>query len=95
MSEKCRIIEPVDGIDKKLYDLCVFEYRTGFVEVGDEKICLPLKYKEIADKIENFQVRDTDVFIVSHPKAGEEIKDRYVIIYQKNNHFSTVFLSNR
>lgn len=43
---------------------------TGCIEFGD-KIVMPAKYKNIMYEIENFEVRDTDIWIISYPKTGK------------------------
>lgn len=70
MTEKCKVIQPNTEIDRLLYEKFTNQFRKGYVEVGEEKICMPVAYKEIADEIENFEVRDSDIFIASHPKTG-------------------------
>lgn len=70
LSEKCKKIEPITEIDRLLYEKYTSDFRKGFVEIGEEKICMPLTFKDIADQIENFEVKDTDIFIASYPKAG-------------------------
>ncbi|KAF5282442.1 hypothetical protein FQA39_LY17557 [Lamprigera yunnana] len=42
----------------------------GFVEVGESKFCLSAYYEEYRNELENFQVRDSDVYLVAHPKTG-------------------------
>lgn len=73
MSEKCKIIKPDSEINKLLIKTCVHPLKTGYVEVGEEKICLPLIYKDMADPIEELEVRDSDIFVVTHPKTGKNI----------------------
>lgn len=70
MSVKCKIIVPETEIDKKLYKYITNQYRKGYVEIGEKKIVMPQYYAQIADDIENFEVRDSDVWIVTHPKTG-------------------------
>lgn len=70
MSDKCVEIKPNNPTDRLLYATFTCEFIKGYVEIGGEKICMPLAYKAIADEIENFEVRDTDIFVASHPKAG-------------------------
>lgn len=69
MSSKCRRIEPDQPLNKILLKN-VTKYNDGFIEIGEEKILMPLRYLDIADEVENFQVRDSDVFVVTHPRTG-------------------------
>lgn len=70
VSEQCVLIEPDNEINKLLYKNLVHEYRSGFLEIGEKKFVMPVTYKNIADEIEEFEVRDTDIWIISFPKTG-------------------------
>lgn len=49
---------------------------TGFVKVGPKGYCLPHKYKEVAARIYNAPLRETDTFVVSYPRSGKLIYSR-------------------
>lgn len=42
-----------------------------YVEVGKDKTCLPETYSKYEEKIRKFEVRDDDVYVISHPKTGQ------------------------
>lgn len=65
-------IIPDNEIDKMLYKYDTFEYIKGYIEIGEEKFVMPSRYVAIADEIENFEIRDTDIWIISRPKSGKE-----------------------
>ncbi|KAF2895327.1 hypothetical protein ILUMI_10845 [Ignelater luminosus] len=44
--------------------------RSGYVEVGKDKICLPVYYKNYEEMIRKFNVRHDDVFLLGLPKTG-------------------------
>lgn len=70
MSARCKIIQTDREIDKVLYNN-VTKYNNGFIEIGEERIVMPIKYLDLADGVENFHVRETDIFVASHPRTGE------------------------
>lgn len=70
MQYKWKIIEPTNEIDKIVCDFST-DLRKSYIEIGDDKIVMPSRYIEIANDIENFEVRDTDIFVASHPKTGK------------------------
>lgn len=41
-----------------------------YILAGKEKICMPEHFKDIADEIENFDVFEDDIFLISYPKTG-------------------------
>lgn len=45
--------------------------RSGFVQVGKERWLLPMKYKEEAERLYNFEVRSSDVWVVTYPRSGK------------------------
>lgn len=53
------------------YDTFQCELKKDFIEVGEDKYVFPTKYLAIADEIENFEVRDSDVWVCSYPKSGK------------------------
>ncbi|XP_044731509.1 luciferin sulfotransferase-like [Chrysoperla carnea] len=59
-----------DPIDKKLYKYLINDFRKGYIEVTDKKYVFTQYYTEFIEKIENFEVYDTDIFVMSHPKTG-------------------------
>ncbi|KAF5285099.1 hypothetical protein FQA39_LY16788 [Lamprigera yunnana] len=40
------------------------------VEFGEDKIILPIKYKEYHERINKFEVRDSDIYLAGYPKSG-------------------------
>lgn len=63
-------ISPIDGkIGELLQRTSATEFRTGFISV--DGVCLPEYYKKFAEQLENFEVRDDDVWVCSFPKTGE------------------------
>lgn len=64
-------IDPsLNEIDQLLYNTCMPLFRKGYLEIGPNKVCLPIKYESFYDRIENFQVRSDDIFVITHPKTG-------------------------
>jgi hypothetical protein len=59
-----------DEQDRLLNKLFMPPFRKGYVRVGPNKVLLPLYYLDYAERIEDMEVRDSDVWVVSHPKAG-------------------------
>ncbi|KAF2892273.1 hypothetical protein ILUMI_13901 [Ignelater luminosus] len=62
------------GNDTKLDQILKREFtnplRTGYVEVGEDKVCLPIYYKNYEERIRKFEVRDDDVFLFGLAKTG-------------------------
>lgn len=58
-------------LDGVLRDKFTSDFRTGYVSV--DGVCLPQHYLNFQDAIENFQVRDDDVWVCSFPKTGMSI----------------------
>lgn len=73
MSVNCKRIIPTSTYDNMLYKYITNEYRKSYVEVGPNKIIMPEYYSKIADSIDNFEVRNSDIWIVTHPKTGKSI----------------------
>lgn len=66
---KCVVIEPNNEVDKVLHE----QFTSGpqkWIEFGEHKTFLPAKYVKIMDDIDNFEVRNDDVFVVAHPRSG-------------------------
>ncbi|XP_044742435.1 luciferin sulfotransferase-like [Chrysoperla carnea] len=94
---KYKTIDPNESnnaIDKNLYKYFINDFRKGYIEATDQKYVLPQYYVEFIEKIDNFEVYDTDVFVVTHPKTGTtwaqemvwcignnlEVSDEYIYI---------------
>lgn len=45
--------------------------KSGFIQVGPDKWFFPIEYKNEAKKIYNFEVRPSDVWIVTYPRSGK------------------------
>ncbi|KAK4878040.1 hypothetical protein RN001_010546 [Aquatica leii] len=70
MTPEIRKIESNNEIDRLLNDRFLSKVRKGFVEVGEDNVCVPLYYEKYQEKIKKFEVRDSDVYVVAHPKTG-------------------------
>ncbi|KAF5286678.1 hypothetical protein FQA39_LY16161 [Lamprigera yunnana] len=70
MTESITRIESGNEIDSLLNKHFLTKIRSGFVEVGENKFCLPVSYEKFRDDLENFEVRDSDVYLIAHPKTG-------------------------
>ncbi|KAG6794945.1 hypothetical protein HZU73_09395 [Apis mellifera caucasica] len=57
-----------NDLDQILKDKFTTEFRKEYTTV--QGICLPKKYEDFAQIIENFEIRDDDVWICSFPKTG-------------------------
>ncbi|XP_033230911.1 luciferin sulfotransferase-like [Belonocnema kinseyi] len=66
MSQK--FIIPADDLDRLLQEKCTSELRTGYITV--DGVCLPEYFQNFADRVENFEVRDDDIWVCSFPKTG-------------------------
>ena len=55
-------------LDQLLRDKFTNEFRTGYITF--DGFCLPEYFLKFADQIENFEVRDDDVWVCSFPKTG-------------------------
>lgn len=68
-------IKPDNEIDKLLYDKFTYPLRDEWIEVGEGRTLLPEQYVlRLMDEIENFDVRDDDIFVVSYPRSGKLLK---------------------
>lgn len=70
ITQQYNIINPTNDIDRLLYKHGTSEYNKQFIEIGEEKTVMPIAYLKIAEKIENFEIRDTDVWVITYPKTG-------------------------
>ncbi|KAB0804001.1 hypothetical protein PPYR_00971 [Photinus pyralis] len=70
MSPNIRQIGSKNKIDRLLNYTFKCEVRSGFVEVGEDNFCVPVYYEKFEKAINQFEVRDSDVYIVAHPKTG-------------------------
>ncbi|KAF5282443.1 hypothetical protein FQA39_LY17558 [Lamprigera yunnana] len=70
MTETITRIENGNEIDSLLNKHFLTKIRSGFVEVGENKYCLPVSYEKFRDDLQNFEVRDSDVYLIAHPKTG-------------------------
>ncbi|XP_046610967.1 luciferin sulfotransferase-like [Neodiprion virginianus] len=62
-------IQPVDGeLGEILKNTFTNDFRFGYVTV--DGVCLPKYYEKFAEAIENFEVRDDDIWVCSFPKTG-------------------------
>lgn len=59
--------------DRLLNQFFTTPFRKGYVRVGPNKVLMPVYYLEFADRIEDMEVRDSDVWVVSHPKTGRPL----------------------
>lgn len=59
--------------DRLLNEFFKPSFRKGYVRVGPNKVLMPVYYLKFADRIENMEVRDSDVWVVSHPKTGSRL----------------------
>ncbi|XP_048507812.1 uncharacterized protein LOC105685831 [Athalia rosae] len=62
-------INPIDGeLGEILKKTFTSHFRNGYITV--DGVCLPDYYQKFADAIENFEVRNDDVWVCSFPKTG-------------------------
>jgi hypothetical protein len=57
-------------LDRLLNQFFMPPFRKGYVRIGPNEVLMPVRYVEYADRIEDMEVRDSDVWVVSHPKTG-------------------------
>ncbi|XP_044739367.1 luciferin sulfotransferase-like [Chrysoperla carnea] len=81
--------------DENLLKYFTCDFRKGYIEVTNKKFVLPQYYLEFMDKIDNFDVYDTDVFVVSHPKTGTTWIQEMVWCIGHNLEFSNVEIVQR
>ena len=56
--------------DRLLNELFMPGFRKGYIRLGPNKVVMPVYYLKFADRIENMEVRDSDTWVISHPKTG-------------------------
>ncbi|XP_076240817.1 luciferin sulfotransferase [Calliopsis andreniformis] len=61
-------IEAINDLDQLLRENFTAEFRKGYVTVNG--VCLPERYEKFARAIEDFEVRDDDIWVCSFPKTG-------------------------
>ncbi|XP_026674211.1 sulfotransferase 1 family member D1-like [Ceratina calcarata] len=60
--------EENEDLDRLLKEKFTNDFRKGYVTV--QGVCLPITYKRFEEEIENFEVKDDDVWVCSFPKSG-------------------------
>ncbi|XP_068081820.1 luciferin sulfotransferase [Anabrus simplex] len=69
-------------------------YCNGSVRVSPSDCILPVKYKQFADRIKNFEVREDDVWIVTYPKCGTTWTQEMVWLLINNMDFNRATQEN-
>ncbi|XP_043276423.1 luciferin sulfotransferase-like [Venturia canescens] len=84
-----------EDVDRLLRETFTNEFRTGYINL--KGFCLPAYYKKFANSIENFEVRDDDVWVCSFPKSGTTWTQEMVWCIANNLDFEAakVVLSER
>ncbi|KAL3273717.1 hypothetical protein HHI36_015147 [Cryptolaemus montrouzieri] len=72
-----------DSINKKLLKDFTGE-RTGFLQVGKHKWFFPSEFKKQAAEFYNFEVRSSDVWIVTFPRSGTTLTQEMVWLLANN-----------
>lgn len=72
MDLKIKTIENETEEDRMLNELFVYPIREKFVEIGEEKYVLPVYFNESWERVNKFEVRDDDVYIIGHMKTGKK-----------------------
>ncbi|XP_014227591.1 sulfotransferase 1C4-like [Trichogramma pretiosum] len=67
MAAKSSTMSEVD-LERLAYETLTEKARTNFIKI--DGVFLPEDYKQIADAVENFEVRDDDVWVCSFQKSG-------------------------
>lgn len=63
-------VEPGNEISDLLYEKFTYP-ATGWMEVGENRTFLGPRYQTIMDDIENLNVTDEDIFVISFPRSGQ------------------------
>lgn len=71
MEREGRAVEPISEVDKILLRDFTTQTRQGYALVGEDDILVTCHYKKYAEEINNFEVRDSDIIVASHPKTGK------------------------
>ncbi|XP_045478190.1 sulfotransferase 1 family member D1-like [Harmonia axyridis] len=58
--------------------------RDGYVQVGEKKWFLPVKYKKLAEAYKNFEVRSDDVWIIGYPRSGTSLTEELTWLLTHN-----------
>ncbi|XP_052131395.1 luciferin sulfotransferase-like [Frankliniella occidentalis] len=64
-------VDGSDRVGRLLQEYFVSAFRKGYVQCGDKKVAMPVRYADLAQPILDLPIRDDDVWVVSHPKTGE------------------------
>ncbi|KAF2888820.1 hypothetical protein ILUMI_17353 [Ignelater luminosus] len=67
---KVERISTDDEIGRAIHEKIVCDYCQSYVLVGDERTCIPEQYLQFADEIQNFEVKNDDIWVASYPKTG-------------------------
>lgn len=68
-----KIIQRDSETSRILLDYFMPKFRNGYVEIDEEKYLLPIDYLRFEESYDNFEVKNSDVYIASHPKTGNVI----------------------
>jgi hypothetical protein len=66
----------------------------SLVQVGEQKMLIPGKFRDEAEKLYNFQVRKSDVFIVGFPRSGTTLTQELVWLLVHNLDFAKAKAKN-
>ncbi|XP_044758916.1 uncharacterized protein LOC123316764 [Coccinella septempunctata] len=64
--------------------------KDGYVQVGQKKWFLPVKYRKLAEEYKNFEVRSDDVWIMGYPRSGTTLTEEIVWLLCHNLDFEGV-----
>lgn len=63
-------VDGSDRVGRLLQEYFVSAFRKGYVQCGEKKVAMPVRYADLAQPILDLPIRDDDVWVVSHPKTG-------------------------
>jgi len=86
-SLKIREIPKDDETGRIMHDQMTDEFQTRYVYIGEDYTCMPIHYAKFAEDIENFEVRNSDVWICSYPKTGTTWAQEMVWMIENNVDF--------